>query len=191
MQLTSDPSFTFDFLTIGEAVVDFISSDLVTHLEDANRFDRFVGGQVTNLAMNLARLGHRVALGTCLGDDGFGELIREQITMAGVSSACIQISLKAPTTLIPVTRTKTGTPEFVVFRGADAHLKAVDDLIKAAAQSKILHTSAFGLSRDPTRSTIIKAMQIARENDRFKVSIKKCTPLITESNPHFDFFASA
>ena len=170
MQLSSEISLNYDFLALGEAVVDIISSDLVSCLSEASQFDRFVGGQVTNLAMNMARLGNRAALGTCVGDDGFGKLIQEQVYEAGVNSTHIQMTTEAPTTLISITQTSSGTPDFIVYRGADDQLMAVQDLLQAAAQSKILHTSAFGLSRDPARTTIIQAMQIARENGN-RVSI--------------------
>jgi sugar/nucleoside kinase (ribokinase family) len=155
----------FDFFALGEAVIDLISSEVVPHLEAATHFERFTGGQVANLAMNMSRLGNRVALGTCLGDDGFGQLLRQRIAATNVSTDYIQVSSAVPTTLIPVTRTPSGTPEFVVYRGADALLQAEEQLFEAAAHSKILHTSAFALSRDPSRSTILQAMQIARENN--------------------------
>jgi sugar/nucleoside kinase (ribokinase family) len=165
MKTTQNLEMQFDFFALGEAVIDLISSEVVPHLETATHFERFTGGQVVNLAMNMARLGNRVALGTCLGDDGFGQLLRRRIAATNVSTDYIQVSSTTPTTLIPITRTPSGTPEFVVYRGADAFLQAKDDLLEAATHSRILHTSAFALSRDPTRSTILQAMRIARENN--------------------------
>jgi len=167
MTTIQNPSLKFDFFALGESVIDLISSEIVAHLEEATHFERFTGGQVANLAMNMARLGNRVALGTCLGDDGFGELLRQRIAATNVTTDYIQVSSAVPTTLIPVTRTPSGTPEFVVYRGADALLQAEDHLLEAAAHSKILHTSAFALSRDPARSTILQAMRIARENNNW------------------------
>jgi len=165
MNIAQNLNAQFDFFALGEAVIDLISSEMVPHLKEATRFERFTGGQVTNLAMNMARLGNRVALGSCLGDDDFGQLLRQQIAASNVVTNYLQVSSVAPTTLIPVTRTPSGTPEFVVYRGADALLQAEDHLLEAAAHSKILHTSAFALSRDPSRSTILQAMRIARENN--------------------------
>lgn len=164
MPTLSAASPTFDFLALGESVVDFISIDRVAHLEEAAHFERFVGGQAANLAMNMARLGNRAAIGTCVGADGFGMLLRQQIAAAGVSTDYIQITTEAPTTLIPVTRTTNGTPKFIVYRGADVQLALTDALLAVASQSKIVHTSAFALSREPARSTILRTMQIAREN---------------------------
>ncbi|MCJ7715798.1 MAG: PfkB family carbohydrate kinase, partial [Anaerolineales bacterium] len=61
------------FLMLGEAVIDFISSDFVSSLEEASSFDKFSGGEVSNLAMNLSNLGFNTSLGACIGDDGFGK----------------------------------------------------------------------------------------------------------------------
>jgi sugar/nucleoside kinase (ribokinase family) len=185
MSELSKNTISFDFLALGEAVVDFISKEVVAHLVDASSFERFTGGQVTNLAMNMARLGNRVALGACLGDDGFGELLQQRIAAANICTDYLQITREAPTTLIPVTRTPRGTPEFVICRGADARLQAEDQLLEAAAHTKILHTSAFALSREPARSTILQAMQIARQHGK-RVSLDpNYHPRIWPDTPQF------
>ncbi len=159
-------SLAFDFLALGESVVDFISSDPVAQLEQAAHFERFAGGQVANLAMNMAHLGNRAAIGTCVGDDGFGSLLKQRLADSGVNTNYIQISTEAPTTLIPVTQTPNGTPEFLVYRGADAHLYLEDRLLMVTEQSKIVHTSAFALSREPARATILSLLKAARKNGR-------------------------
>jgi fructokinase len=37
--------------------------------------------------------------------------------------------------------------------------------LEAIQTSRVVHTSAFALSRDPARSTILRALEIARQND--------------------------
>jgi fructokinase len=66
-----------DFLVIGECVADIVRSPAgpdVTH----------PGGSPANVAYGLARLGHRAALLTQLGDDPSGELIGAHLRSAGV-----------------------------------------------------------------------------------------------------------
>ena len=63
-------------LILGEAVVDLISTGIVNTLEDASSFQKFAGGEVSNLAMNLSRLGFPAALGACVGQDSFGIFLR-------------------------------------------------------------------------------------------------------------------
>lgn len=45
----------YDFIALGEALVDFISTDLASSLNESMTFQRFIGGQATNLSMNMAR----------------------------------------------------------------------------------------------------------------------------------------
>ena len=56
------------------------------------------------------------------------------------------------------------TPEFIIFRGADVYLSPNDGLLAAAARSRIFHTSAFALARNPARETILELLSTARLN---------------------------
>lgn len=152
------------FLLLGEAVVDLISTGIVNNLEDASNFQKFAGGEVSNLAMNLSRLGFPAALGACVGRDSFGIFLREELAEAGVNLAYLQSTSEAPTTIIPVAR-QTETPDFTVYRGADRCLTLTDPLISAVADSKAVHTSAFALSQDPCRSTIYHLLKAAHKAD--------------------------
>ena len=151
------------FLLLGEAVVDMISTDIVESLEDATNYHRFAGGQVSNLAMNLSRLGYSAKLGACVGEDGFGRFLQGQYSDAGVNLELLQTTTEAPTTLIPVSR-QTDTPDFNVYRGADRFLSLNNQLQTTIDQVQGLHTSAFALSQDPCRSTILNLIKSAREN---------------------------
>ena len=145
-------------LLLGEAVLDLISMDVVDTLDDAESFIMFSGGEVSNLAANLARVGFSSSLASCLGKDNIGNFIKNELLSAGVDLSLMQTSLEYPTTLVTVTRS-TGTPDFCVYRGADQELIINDDLFKAAKESRAIHTSAFALSRDPSRSTILSILR--------------------------------
>jgi fructokinase len=145
-------------LLLGEAVVDLISSEFITSLGDASCFNLYAGGQVANLAVNLARLDFHAVLGSCLGKDSFGSKLLDHLNQAGVDTSLVQEINTAPTTLIPVAR-QTGTPDFSVYRGADQNLQITEDLMQAASKARGIHISAFGLSRDPCRSTILEVLQ--------------------------------
>jgi len=153
------------FLMLGEAVVDLISSGIVSSLEDAHSFQRFPGGEVTNLAMNIARLGHDTALGAALGADGFGRYLQKQLDQAGVRLDLIQVTKNAPTTLIPVAR-QTETPDFIIYRGADKYLRSTGELERALDRCQVVHTSAGSLSHNPCRTTILSLLEQARQDDK-------------------------
>ena len=150
---------------LGESVVDLLSSEPVDSLEDATLFEQFPGGEVSNLATNLSQLGYKTALGTCIGKDSFGAYLKDHLSQAGVNLDYLQISDNAPTTLIPITRS-SGTPDFLIYRGADQYLTLTDALLTAANKSDCIHTSAFALSRDPCRSTILAILEANQNQDK-------------------------
>jgi fructokinase len=155
---------TFDFFSLGEALIDLISSQAAESLGDADSFQRFAGGEPANLARNMALLGNRVAMGTCLGEDGFGHYIQEQLHRMKINTDYVQLTPDAPTTLALITRTAGGTPDFIICRGADAHLQPHPAMLEAVADCRLIHTSAFAISRNPARETILQAFEIAHDN---------------------------
>ena len=161
--MPNSSDLAFDFFAIGEALVDLISESIAESLEDAKAFRSFIGGQPTNLTMTMAQLGNRVALAACLGEDGFGRHIQRQLDQAGVNTGFVQFTSQAPTTLVVNTR-QTKTPDFAIYRGADSLLRPSQDQYLAAQNSKIVHTSAFALGREPARSTILQSLDAAHEN---------------------------
>ena len=176
-----------DFLSLGEAVVDLISTGIVSSLESANSFQRFPGGEVANLAVNLSHLGFKSALAACVGDDGFGQYLKNQYQEAGVVMDLIQTTSNAPTTLIPVTR-QTKTPDFIIYRGADKYLRGTPQLENAVRKCTAIHTSASSLSHDPSRNTIIECLQLGQEEGKCISLDPNYHPRIWPDRPNFISF---
>ncbi len=153
----------YDLIAIGEALVDLISDQIVPALSQAEQFQRFLGGEATNVALNVARLGGRAALIACVGEDGFGNYIRQQLDEAGVATDYVRVTSQASTT-IAVNARQTTTPDFIIYRGADAHILPDEKYLEAIQASRVIHTSAFALSREPARSTILQALKVARQS---------------------------
>jgi fructokinase len=136
----------------------------VNSLEDAGNFQKFAGGEASNLAMNLSRMGFQVSLGACVGKDNFGVFLRNQFTEAGIDLSFLQATSKVPTTTVSIAR-QTNTPDFIVYRGADRYLNLTDELVSSIPEYSVVHTSAFALSQDPSRSTIYQLLQVAYKAD--------------------------
>ncbi|HEY0677357.1 MAG TPA: sugar kinase [Chitinophagaceae bacterium] len=151
------------FLAIGELLADIISVDYCNDLSEARSFQLFQGGSPSNVAANLKWLGHRADVVACVGNDGIGKFLQSEIKRIGISGKYIQVSNEHPTSLVLVTRSK-GTPDFIAYRLADTQLKNVSPgLIESAG---ILHTTAFALSRQPARATILTAFKLAKETGK-------------------------
>ena len=152
---------SLDVLTIGEMVVDFISVEKTDTLSNASTFEWHLGGSPANVA----KLGGRSAIITKLGSDYFGEYAEDQLQHHGVNTEAVSRTNEASTTNAFVTRT-VSIPEFQVNRGADAlHIavRQVDE--EFISRARIIHTSAFALSKDPQRLAVRRATRLGSRLD--------------------------
>lgn len=143
-----------DILAIGETLIDLVSDAEQESLLESRTFHMYPGGQATNLVLNASRLGASATLVARVGDDTFGPFLRHHLEAAGVSTDYLYTTPHTPTTLVIVTRSRI-TPDFAVYRGADAQMIPADMPLSLLPTTSIVHTSAFALSREPSRSTVI------------------------------------
>lgn len=155
------PEGDIDVLSVGEALVDFISTEAVGQVEEAGGFRRYLGGSVTNLAANVARLGGRAAVAARVGDDAFGRFVRREMGRQGVITDYLKTDVAAHTTLAFITRSAT-TADFVIYRGSDARLSPGDVPKSAIGRARMVHTSAFALSQESSRTTVLDTLRRAR-----------------------------
>ncbi|GHP00071.1 aminoimidazole riboside kinase [Reticulibacter mediterranei] len=144
-----------DVLAIGEALIDFISDGQQASLVGAQHFTMYPGGAVTNVAINVARLGGSAALAACVGEDASGAFLRQQLQQAGVMTEHLHTTLDASTTLAVVAR-NDATPDFAIYRGADIGLTPSHLPLSLISAISLVHTSAFALSREPLCSTVLE-----------------------------------
>jgi sugar/nucleoside kinase (ribokinase family) len=72
-------------LCFGEAIVDLVCEEEVAGLGDATHFKPYFGGALANVAVSAARHGAPVALAGGVGDDAWGNWLRDRLRAEGVS----------------------------------------------------------------------------------------------------------
>jgi fructokinase len=155
-----------EIIAVGELLIDLISTDYTEDFRSADTYQRLPGGSPANLAMNLARLGRDVGLVATVGQDDAGSLLIEAVKEAGVDTSAIA-RVADPTTLILVTKSRD-VSDFEPYRLADRFISEVQMAMPPGV--RILHTTAFALSRDPARSSILAGMEKAgKEGVRLSV----------------------
>lgn len=145
---------TIDVLALGELLADLVSEEYCKSLQEVRAFRVYQGGSPSNLAANLQWLGGGVALVACVGEDGIGRFLVEQLRAIGLDTTHIQWRKDHPTSLVLVTKSR-GTPDFLAYRGADAQLAAPEASLLTSAS--IVHTTAFALSLSPAREAILES----------------------------------
>ncbi len=165
-----------DLLSVGELLVDLISTEPTDSLATAQRFERYQGGSPANIAVNVARLGGRAAVMARVGDDALGTFLRSTLAKAGVEVHTVQTDPDAHTSLVLVARTAT-TPDFLPMRDADFRLDPAD-LEGTVSRARAVHTSTWPLSREPARQCAMRALHLAHAQGKVTSLDPNYTPRI-------------
>ncbi len=147
----------FDVLTIGETLVDCIAQEKGIPLTHVTHFKEYLGGSPANIACAVARLGGRSALISKVGNDAVGQMCLQELGKAHVDMTNVVVEATMPTSRAYVSRTE-GTPEFRIAREADAALQLSELDMDIVTHARIMHASAFSLSLEPLRSTVIASL---------------------------------
>jgi fructokinase len=145
---------TYDLLAIGELLGDFIGTEISTNLGDSSTFNRFQGGSPSNLAANMSKLGFKTAIVSCVGNENLGNYLIDEVAKTGVNTSHIVKHDSLPSSIVLVARS-TGSPDFIPYRQADCEILPFhisDDLL---SRSKIVHTTCWPLSRNPSQNTLL------------------------------------
>lgn len=150
-----------DILTIGELLVDMISEEYGDNFESST-YNRYFGGSPSNIAINTKRLGINSLVASCVGNDGLGKFLISNLLEVGIDTSCVDI-IKNSTSMVLVTKSKD-SPIPIFYRDADFHLSYNEGLHNALKNCKIMHFSCWPISKEPSRSTIERAIDEARNN---------------------------
>jgi fructokinase len=152
-----------EVVCLGEVLVDIFAPDGQS-IKDAQHFERAPGGAPANVAVALSKLGLRSGFIGKVGNDPFGQLLREVLANAHVEVTHLYGSPDARTTLAWVAKPNPQISEFLFYRhpGADALLDISDLDPGYLRQAKIFHFGSVSLSAEPARSATLRAAEISR-----------------------------
>lgn len=155
---------TYDVTALGELLIDFTENGKSG--QGNPLFEANPGGAPCNVLAMLAKLGHKTAFIGKVGEDFFGEQLRDAITEVGIEAAYLQMDEEIHTTLALVHTYPDGDRDFSFYRnpGADMMLtedEIPEDLIK---DTKIFHFGTLSMTHEGVRLATKKALKIAKES---------------------------
>lgn len=153
---------TNDVFTIGELLVDMISDDYDTNF-NCNKYSRFFGGSPANITMNIKRLGGNPVITSCVGNDGLGDFLVNNLKKNNINTELIN-RVNNSTSMVLVTKSKE-TPLPIFYRSADYNLEYTSEIDSTLKNSKIVHFSCWPISQSKSRKMIEKVIEEARRND--------------------------
>jgi ribokinase len=89
-------------------------------------FHTYLGGRGANQAAAAARLGARVSMIGCIGDDAYGPLLLQALSREGVDVSCVMTRSSTPSGVSVLTVDPSGVGTMVVAPGANEALAAAD-----------------------------------------------------------------
>jgi 5-dehydro-2-deoxygluconokinase len=151
-----------DVLSVGRVSVDLYAQEANIGFDGQQTFQKSIGGSPTNVAVAAARLGLASALATKVGDDGFGEYVRNKLTGFGVSTDYVFTQAGAQTPLAFAALTPPETPTIAFYRNQapDTTLQAHDIPESAIKEVQILWISQSALAVGETAEVAITWMQL-------------------------------
>ncbi|CAN5304626.1 MAG: 5-dehydro-2-deoxygluconokinase [Acidimicrobiia bacterium] len=157
-----------DLVTMGRVGVDLYPDRSRVPLAEVETFSRFLGGTATNVAVACARYGHRTAVITKVGDDGFGTYVRQALRRFGVDDRFVGTD---PELRTPVVFCEIHPPDHfpILFyrqpKAPDLNLRTEELDIEVIAAAGILWTTGTGLSEEPSRTTTLDALDARKGGD--------------------------
>lgn len=153
-----------DAVILGRIGYDLYSEEPKTPLPQVRRFSRYLGGSSANMAVGLARLGARVGIVSCLGDDSLSDFLRAFLAEENVDTSHIQT---APGFLPSLCLTEVTPPDrfpqvFYRHDAVDTRLDASEEDLAFVASSRMLITNGTALCASPSRESAYRAMERAR-----------------------------
>ncbi|WIK64142.1 5-dehydro-2-deoxygluconokinase [Gleimia hominis] len=157
----------YEVVTIGRSGVDIYPLQVGVGLEEVESFGKFLGGSPMNVAVAAARMEHSSAIITGVGDDPFGNYVRQEMKRLGVSDQYVVTNENYNT---PVTFCEIFPPDhFPLYfyrepSAPDLELKNQDIPLEVVKDAKIFWLSVTGLSVDPSRSAHHTALDARKKN---------------------------
>ncbi|GLW21766.1 2-dehydro-3-deoxygluconokinase [Microbispora amethystogenes] len=154
-----------DVVTYGEIMGNFVATE-VGPLEKATLFERRLAGSELNVAVALARLGHRTGYVGRVGDDPLGDAARARLREEGIDDAHVRAEDHAVTGIQLKQRVLVGDPRYVYYRrgSAGSLLAPSPETLAYVASARHLHATGIPPALSATaRRFAYEAMEAARD----------------------------
>jgi len=155
-----------DIVILGRIGYDLYSEEPHVPLPQVRRFSRYLGGSSANMAVGLARLGAKVGIIGCLGNDSLSEFLAGFLKAERVDTSRVQT---APGYLPSLCLTEVSPPDRfpqVFYRRdpADTRLQVTDEDLQYIDAGRMFITNGTSLCASPSRESTYRALERARKS---------------------------
>ena len=153
----------YDVAALGELLIDFTENG--TSGQGNPVYEANPGGAPCNVLAMLTKLGHKTAFIGKVGEDFFGEQLRDAITEAGIDAGGLCTDKEIHTTLAMVHTYPDGDRDFSFYRdpGADMMLTEEEIPEELILETRIFHFGTLSMTHEKVRRATKKAVAIAKQ----------------------------
>ncbi len=153
-----------EIISIGELLIDFISTDEDIELKNVSSFNKFPGGAPANVLVAAASLGARTGLISRVGGDPFGDYLLETLQEKGVDISQVRRDKEHHTGVVFV-ELKKAKPDFTLYKHVAYNYMEKADLNPEYIRSaKVLNFGSVTLLMETSRSTTLEAIKLAKDH---------------------------
>lgn len=155
---------SLDLLCMGRSSIDLYSNDIGAAFVDIRSFAAYVGGSPTNIAVGAHRLGLKSGVLTAVGQDPVGDFILNFLDHAGIDTSFIPRKPQHRTSAVVLGIEPPDRFPLVYYRANAADIELTIDDVQASPieQTAIFQFAGTNLSREPSRSATMFAVETAR-----------------------------
>ncbi|HOB16452.1 MAG TPA: sugar kinase [Defluviitoga sp.] len=153
----------YNFISFGEVLIDFISTDYVNSLKLATSFNKFLGGSPSNIAVNIARQGFNSTIISKVGKDPFGDYIISKLKEYEVDTSTVIQDDLFKTDVVYVLKSKF-SPEFFAYRSASLNLELPNIYVDMIKNTQVFHLSSWAISSDFNLKNALNLLKTAQNS---------------------------
>jgi len=124
-----------------------------------------IGGAILNSTIVLDHMGQETILLGCVGDDLWGDHVRDAISDSNIDLSQLQIDKNTGTGLDFILVTSDGERTMFGYRGANANLRAGHISEIVFQQARLLHISGYAMLEPPQSDAVWKAVEFAQKHE--------------------------
>lgn len=156
-----------EVLTIGEPMA-LLAAEEVKPLKDVSLYRRYVCGAEINVSVGLARLKHTVSYISWVGNDPFGECIKDFLQKNNIDTSYLKQHSEYLTGIMLKEKVLSGDPKTAYFRKGAAFSHFIPEEIEKINWDGVQHLHVTGISlalSQNCQDSIEKLMNVAKKRN--------------------------
>ncbi len=156
-----------NFLLIGRAGVDIYPDPPRTKTENANKYVTHLGGSSANMGVQLTKYGGSCSLLTRISNDALGKFVLNQLDFYGVNNTLIKLEDNESRISLAIVESTTEDHQSIIYRhkAADLFLNKNDIENSNVQNYECILITGTSLAAEPSRSAVLYALELAKENN--------------------------